>query len=200
MTIASIAIPTVTVVACHPQDHLKVLLVKSVNKHDGRLVLVGGCLNLQNCELPRRAVVREFTKEVGGKGATLEDLTFWTVKSDPYLDVRASTLGKLTHDRCQPGVTSLEVAGHYGCPDWLFVGKVVGEPFPKDGEVEDCVWFDLRDLQISANPLDSQFGADHDLILGFYKFMKDWRLPPDIEEFLASTNGLRSYLRSKLRK
>ncbi len=163
----SISVPTSSVIAHLADDPFKVCVIEQTVKHKGRLTLVGG-----KVELPRQShfacAIDEWDQEAGGLGATLSGVRLWAVKTDPYSDVRPSTLGKLTHDLCPEELRSTPCIGHYGTPDHIFTASVVGTPAPKDGEAKRCFFFDVRDLQIGADESESRFGAQHDIVLAIY--------------------------------
>ncbi|MFI5205424.1 MAG: NUDIX domain-containing protein [Candidatus Paceibacterales bacterium] len=197
MSLARIAVPTATVIGNFPNDIFTVAVIRPKNKHDGRLVLPGGCLNLEKKETPEQVAMREWDEEVGGEGSYLQFLKLWTIKTDPLADVRTSTLGKLTHGECPTELAETPVIGHYGCPDWIFRGEVVGTPSPKDGEAEECIWFNLRELKISPTVQESQFGANHDLILGIilFRYLYGINLSRASDAHLTDMAELRQFLR-----
>lgn len=178
----SFAVPTSSVIALNPTNAFEVNVIEQTKKHKGRLTLVGG-----RVELPRQnhlqCIHDEWDQEAGGMGATLKDCRLWAIKTDPYSDVRTSTLGKLTHETCAPELFQVPVTGHYGAPDHLFVASVVGTPYPKDGEAKRCFYFDVRNLTITEDEADSQFGAQQDLILAVYRLHLEGRAV-EVDDFV----------------
>ena len=161
-------VPTSTVIALHPDDPFKVCVIEQAWKHASRLTLVGGRREMHQHTHAETAVT-EWAEEAGGKGAKLVDLKLWAVKTDAHSDVRETTLGKVTFGRCPESMADQPVVAHYGAPDFIYIGKVDGEPFPSDGEASQCLFIDIRNI---PTPTDderkSPFGAQHDLILLVY--------------------------------
>ncbi|MDR3616541.1 MAG: hypothetical protein P4L53_23480 [Candidatus Obscuribacterales bacterium] len=178
----SFAVPTSSVIALNPSNQFEVNVIEQTKKHNGRLTLVGG-----RVELPRQThldcVFEEWDQEAGGMAATLDNVSLWAIKTDPYSDVRASTLGKLSHETCLPEHRDIPVTGHYGAPDHLYLATVSGIPHPKDGEAKRCFYFDVRNLNITADEKDSQFGAQQDLILAVYRLFLAGR-PVAVDDFV----------------
>lgn len=164
----SIAVPTSSIIAIHKDDPYKVYVIEQSEKHRGRLTLVGGKL-----EMPRQnhlqCALEEWNQEAGGVGAKLFDTALWAIKTDEYSDVRQSTLGRLTADTCPEDLRAVPAIGHYGAPDYIYLAKVDGTPYPSDGEAKQCLSIDVRDIELTATENESRFGAQHDLILLVYR-------------------------------
>jgi hypothetical protein len=191
----SFAVPTSSVIARGPSSPFEVCVIEQTKKHNSRLTLVGG-----RVELPRQThlscICDEWEQEAGGKGAKIEGVSLWAIKTDPYSDVRISTLGKLTHDTCPVEHRDLPVTGHYGVPDHLYLATVSGTPYPKDGEAKRCFFFDVRNLKITDDEKDSQFGAQHDLVLAVYRLFLSGRavVADDFADFVALRKKLPALL------
>jgi hypothetical protein len=189
----SLAVPTSSVIAVDPKDPFKVCVIEQNGKHNGRLTLVGG-----KVEMPAQSHLQcaydEWDQEAGGKNAKLIDLTLWAIKTDEHSDVRSSTLGKLTHNFCPPELANTPVIGHYGAPDYIYVGKVDGIPYPLDGEAKQCLFIDVRDVIVTATESESGYGAQHDLILVVYRLSLEGR-PVDSRDF-SDFRALRETLRN----
>jgi len=161
-------VPTSTVIALHPDDPYKVCVIEQTSKHAARLTLVGGRREMER-HTHEQTAIAEWSEEAGGKGATLVDIRLWAVKTDANSDVRETTLGKVTFDRCPESMRDQPVVAHYGAPDYIYLAKVEGEPFPSDGEASQCLFIDIRDIPTpSEDECRSSFGAQHDLILLSY--------------------------------
>lgn len=196
-------VSTVTVIAHHPTATLKVAMLKpSKAKHDGKPVLCGGRLDLAKKELPIACATREWDEEMGGRGATLVNLQHWATRTDPYAEPRHTTLPKVIEGYSNQVIGHPPITAYYACPDFIFTAQVNGEPWPNDNEAEECFWFDLRKLQIPANPRDDMFGGQHVLILGMWllEYCAGPSAVKPTEQF-ANAIQLRTYLRSdKVRK
>jgi hypothetical protein len=190
----SISVPTSTVIAVDPGDPFKVCVIEQVKKHNRRLTLVGGRVELPGQNFLDCALA-EWDQEAGGAGAILVNPVLWAVKTDPQADVRDSTLGKLTHETCEQGLRAVPVRGHYGVPDCLYVAPVLGTPAPKDGEAKSCFFFDIRDLDVTETSEQSRFGANHDLILEVYRLHLLGR-PVQPDDF-ADSRRLRELVRAQ---
>lgn len=160
-------VPTSTVIAYEKNNPYLVYVIRQAKKHMKRLTLVGG-----RCELPEQShldcIRDEWIQEAGGKGATLKRLRHWASKTDRYADPRESTLGKLAGKNCPTHLINEPALGLYGSPDEIYLAEVNGTPHPSDGEATECLAFDVRDIRITTEPVDSQFGAQHDLVLALY--------------------------------
>lgn len=188
-----IAVPTATVIGICPDDEHRVWVIQHQDtKHAGRLTLVGGRLEPNQTFLD--CILAEWEQEVGGKGATIFDINEWSTKTDPYSDVRVSTFGKLTHNRCDEAHCGIKVIGLYGLPDKIFTAKVRGTPFPKDGEAKQCLLVDLREMALAPTLEESAFGAAHDVILYAYKMSLSGR--PIIDADFTDLTKLRASLRN----
>lgn len=170
----SIAVPTSTVIARHPDDPYLVCVITHAKKHGKRKTLVGGRVELP-AQTHEECIHTEFGQEAGGKGATLTNVKLWAIKTDPYSDVRDSTLGKLTHGRCAAELADVAVTGHYGSPDHIYLADVVGEPFPLDGEATKCEFIDVREITCTVEPCLSTYGAQQDLVLIVYRMFLEGR-------------------------
>jgi ADP-ribose pyrophosphatase YjhB (NUDIX family) len=164
----SIAVPTSTIIATLKGDPFKVCVIEQNTKHQGRLTLVGGRVNLPS-QNHRDCALAEWTEEVGGQGATLKNLRLWAVKTDPSSDVRPSTLGKLTHNSCPEALRDQPATGHYGAPDCIYTAVVEGKPHPNDDEAKSAIFIDVRELVVTPCEEQSKFGAQHDLILAVFR-------------------------------
>lgn len=191
----SIVVPTSSVIAVSPVDPYQVCVIEQNGKHKGRLTLVGGKVIMPE-QTHEQCALDEWDQEAGGKSAKLVDVSLWAIKTDAHSDVRSATLGKLTHDRCPEELRSTVVTGHYGCPDYLYLAKVEGEPFPFDGEAKSCKFIDVRDVAWTATEAESRYGAQHDLILMVYRLWLSGR-PVDLSDF-ADFRALRAKLRDLL--
>jgi len=171
---APMAIPTSSVIAHREGDPFQVYVIKQAKKHNRRLMMVGGRVALPQ-QTHFDCARAKWDQEAGGLGATLVDLQKWGVRWDPSVDVREITLGKATNNLCPPELRNLPVMGHYGLPDTIFVASVNGTPHPKNGEAEKVVLLDVREIVITENEADSQFGAQHDLVLALYARLLEGR-------------------------
>lgn len=190
----SIGVSTSTVIAVDPGDPFRVCLIQQAKKHRERKTLVGG--KRTGGDSHEETAVGEFFQEAGGKGAQLEDVRLWAIKTDRLADVRTVTLGRATDDLCPSELRDLEVVAHYGYPDYFYVASVVGTPYPKDGEAKAVVWMDVRDIVITEREEDSQFGAQHDLVLALYRYTLEGRSLGDLAILLADCKALRKLLLS----
>lgn len=192
--IPSLFIGTSSVIA-HERDrrHMVCVIEHYKTKHDGRLTIVGGRVVIPKQVHPD-AADEEFTQEVGGMGAILEERQPWAVKTDPYSDIRLSTFGKLTHGQCRPEHSDIVVRGHYGCPDVIYTAVVNGTPWPNDHEAVRAFFTDVFEIRITETPEESKFGAQHDLYLAVYALYLKGR-PVDISDF-ADLKALRAKLLS----
>lgn len=191
----SIVVPTSSVIAVAADDAYKAWVIEQNGKHKGRLTLVGGKVIMPE-QTHEQCALEEWDQEAGGKGAKLHDLKLWAVKTDAHSDVRQATLGKLTHDLCPEALRATVITGHYGCPDYLYLAKVEGEPFPFDGEAKSCKLIDVRDVPWTATEAESRYGAQHDLILMVYRLWLSGR-PVDVSDF-TDFRALRAKLRDLL--
>lgn len=191
----SIVVPTSSVIAVKPNDPYQVCVIEQNGKHKGRLTLVGGKVIMPS-QTHLQCALEEWDQEAGGKQAKLHDVALWAIKTDAHSDVRPATLGKLTHDLCPAAERSLPVTGHYGVPDYLYLAKVEGEPYPLDGEAKSCIFIDVRDVKWTATEAESRYGAQHDLILMVYRLYLAGR-PVDFADF-ADFRALRANLRELL--
>lgn len=191
----SISVPTSSVIAVKPNDPRQVCVIEQNGKHKGRLTLVGGKVIMPK-QSHLECALEEWDQEAGGKQAKLLDVSLWAIKTDAHSDVRKATLGKLTHDLCAPELRTVEVTGHYGAPDYLYLAKVEGEPFPFDGEAKSCKFIDVRDVPWTATEAESKFGAQHDLVLMVYRLWLAGR-PVDGNDF-TDFRALRTNLRELL--
>ncbi len=191
----SIVVPTSSVIAILPNDPYQVCVIEQNGKHKGRLTLVGGKVIMPE-QTHEQCALEEWDQEAGGKQAKLFDTSLWAIKTDAHSDVRPSTLGKLTHDLCPESLRSTPVTGHYGCPDYIYLAKVEGEPYPFDGEAKSCKFIDVRDIPWTETEAESRYGAQHDLILMVYRLWLSGR-PVDISDF-ADFRALRAKLRELL--
>jgi hypothetical protein len=192
----SLAVPTSSIIAYHPDDKYLVAVLEQAEKHRGRLTIAGGKIELPR-QNARQCAVEEFDQECGGKGCTLDDIKLWAIKTDPYSDVRESKLGKLTHNLCPELLRDVPVIGHYGAPDHIYTASAIGTPYPKDGEAKQCFFFDVRTIEITADEKDSKFGAQQDLYLAVYRLYLDGRAvePDDFVDFNALRHKLPGLLR-----
>lgn len=191
----SIVVPTSSVIAVSADDAYKAWVIEQNGKHKGRLTLVGGKVIMPE-QTHEQCALEEWDQEAGGKGAKLHDVKLWAVKTDAHSDVRQATLGKLTHDLCPESLRATVVTGHYGCPDYLYLAKVEGEPFPFDGEAKSCKLIDVRDVPWTETEAESRYGAQHDLILMVYRLWLSGR-PVDVSD-LTDFRALRAKLRDLL--
>lgn len=191
----SIVVPTSSVIAVSADDAYKAWVIEQNGKHKGRLTLVGGKVIMPE-QTHEQCALEEWDQEAGGKGAKLHDMKLWAVKTDAHSDVRQATLGKLTHDLCPESLRAAVVTGHYGCPDYLYLAKVEGEPFPFDGEAKSCKLIDVRDVPWTETEAESRYGAQHDLILMVYRLWLSGR-PVDVSDF-TDFRALRAKLRDLL--
>lgn len=193
--VVPIAVPTVTVLGIHPEDPFKVAVIKhQPGKHRGRRTLVGGKYKLRSAVTPLQQAHIEWAEEAGGEGATLENPELWAIKLDHNADVREVTLSKATDGDCPAWLSKVRARAFFGTPDRIYIATVQGNPAPVVGDGEDlaesvkCEWFDVRTLMLTLEEADSQFGAQHDLILKVYYFVLTgkWQLKPgDFEDFEA---------------
>lgn len=137
--------------------------------------------------------MEEWGQEAGGKGAELDNLLYFVTKCDDNADRRVTTLGKVTSGNCPKHLFEQPVLGLYGCPDAIYIARVLGEPYPNDGEAKQCVLFDIRDLVITETEAESKFGAQHDLLLGLYRRFLDRKFV-GTHEMLTDMNKLRREL------
>ena len=186
-------VPTSTVIARHQNDPYKIAVLVPVEKHKQRKVACGG--RIEPDQTPESCIITEFGQEMGGKGAFLTNVRLFAIRTDADGDIRIGpkvTLGKLSFDQCPVENRSLEVTGHYGVPDHIFIADVVGEPFPNDHEAKECIWIDVRDIAVTATEEASTFGAQHDLVMIVYRLALAGR-NVEVDDFVDL-----SALRSKL--
>lgn len=190
----SIVVPTSSVIAVKPDDPFKVCVIEQNGKHKGRLTLVGGKVIMPS-QTHLQCALEEWDQEAGGKQAKLHDVSLWAIKTDAHSDVRPATLGKLTHDLCPDEQRTLPVIGHYGVPDYIYLAKVEGEPYPLDGEAKSCIFIDVRELKWTATEAESRYGAQHDLILMVYRLWLEGRPvgTADFADFRALRATLKGY-------
>ncbi len=165
-----IYVPTSTVIARHKKNPYLVTTLVPVEKHKNRNVACGG--RIEPDQTPETCIVTEYEQEMGGKGSFIENVRLFAIRTDATGDIRVNpkvTLGKLSFDQCPEENRSLQVAGHYGVPDHIFIADVEGEPSPNDHEAKECVWVDIRKIVVTATEEESTFGAQHDLVLIVYR-------------------------------
>ncbi len=194
-TLTPYPVPTSTVIA-HVKDKPHwVYVIEQAVKHNGRDTLIGG-----RCTLPGQshsACIRdEWAQEAGGKGAMLRKVRHWAYKTDRYADPRVTTLGKVTDKQCPEELINQPVLGLYGSPDAIFIAEVNGTPYPSDGEAKRCFLVDVHDIKITATAEESNFGAQHDLVLALYALtLKNPRMSTrNIANALEDMSSLRAYL------
>lgn len=197
-----IAVPTVTVIAYRADDPYMVLVIKHHStKHGGRCTLVGGKVPMwrsttSSSSRHANRMHTEWLEEAGGKGASLKDLRLWAIKVDAESDVRVVPLSKST-DGCAPRVLGLlPTEAFFGTPDLIYLAEVVGEPAPQpsaDAEAVSAEWIDVRNLVITDSAADSQYGAQHDLIMKVYCYWMNRRWQQMVDDF-EDFSQLRSYL------
>ncbi len=190
-----IAVPTVTVLATHPEDPFLVSVIKhQPTKHNGRRTLVGGKFKLRGVTTPLEQAHTEWAEEAGGAGATLENVELWAIKLDHNADVRQVPLKKSTDGDCPSWLEGVTTTAYFGTPDRIYTATVKGTPAPVTGEGDDlaesvkCEWVDVRSLQLTCEEHQSKFGAQHDLIMKVYCHVLEgrWTLKPgDFEDFEA---------------
>jgi len=188
-----ISIPTSTIIACDGMDPYQVCVIEQAKKHRRRKTLVGGKLELppSTSQICRQSFLdcahKEWAEEAGGQGAILVAPELWAVRTDPYGDVREVTLSKACNELPPDDIKARPVIGHYGCPDCIFLAVVHGTPAPRDGEAKQCFFLDVRDIRITRTEEESQFGAQHDLILVLYRHYLQGRAPTfaDLSDFTA---------------
>jgi hypothetical protein len=189
-----ITVPTSSIIAVRANDPYKVCVIEQNGKHNDRLTLVGGKVIMPE-QTHEQCAYEEWDQEAGGRSAKLKGLSLWAVKTDEHSDVRPTTLGKLTHDLCPAELRTLPVVGHYGAPDYIYLANVEGEPYPLDGEAKQCIFIDVREVEVTETEKESRFGAQHDLILAVYRLYLEGR-PVDNRDFSDFTL-LRRMLLSK---
>lgn len=167
-----IPVPTSTIIPHHFDDPYKVYLIEQAVKHDGKQTLVGGRREFPG-QSHAECAIDEWDQEAGGKGATLINLRFWLDKKDLSVDVRKGTLGQFAGKTCPKHLVNEPAIGLYGSPDAIYIAAVQGTPHPKDGEAKQCLLMDVRDLVITETAEQSKFGAQHDLLLGLYRYYLD---------------------------
>ncbi len=196
------AIPTVTIIGCHPDNPYKVAMLKPANnKHRGKPVLCGGRINLPDQEKPWVAALREFNEEMGGKGAKLENMEHWATRTDPYAEPREKRLHEITPGtEVNVAAGTLPVTAYYACPDYIFTAVVRGEIWPRDGEAEECFWYDFNGFGVAETPEKSIFGGQHDLILGVYFLEQNTCLTgeEDLNQLFSNAVQLRTWLRQRI--
>lgn len=188
-----IAVPTVTVLGIHPENPYLVAVIKhQPSKHRGRRTLVGGKYKLRGKTSPLQQAHTEWAEEAGGEGATLVNPELWAIKLDHNADVREVTLNKSTDGDCPFWLKNVRTKAFFGTPDRIYIATVEGTPAPVKGEGADlaesvkCEWYDVRQLTLSFDEAESEFGAQHDLIMKVYYFVLEgkWQLKPgDFEDF-----------------
>jgi len=138
--------------------------------------------------------LKEWAEEAGGKdgkASWLKDLRLWAVKLDHRSGHRFVTLSKATDGDCPRWLANVRVQAFFGVPDRLFAAMVQGEPAPCCGPTDDlaeaaeCRWVDTRTLRISADKSESEFGAQHELVLKVWAYVlaNDARLPLQPDTF-----------------
>jgi len=195
-----IAVPTVTVLAVHPEDPFKVSVMKhQPTKHNGRRTLIGGKFKLRGTTTPLQQAHTEWAEEAGGEGATLENVELWAIKLDHNADVRQVPLKKSTDGDCPSWLEGVTTTAYFGTPDRIYTATVKGTPAPVTGEGEDlaesvkCEWVDVRSIQLTCEAHQSSYGAQHDLIMKVYCHVLEgrWVLKPgDFEDFEALRDRL----------
>lgn len=196
--ITHVAAPTATVIAAESAEPHFVWVLKPTNKHNGRLVLPGGKIELQAHQSPRQCALDEFDQEAGGNGACLQNLKLFAVRTDPYGDVRSVSLAKVTNESGPEQDQDKTVVAFYGTADSVFLGEVIGTPAPKDGEAKQFYRIDVREIECAATPDESKFGAQHDLILLLYRLYLSGR--PVALEDLEDLTALRAKLPTLIAK
>jgi hypothetical protein len=183
------AVPTVTVLAYHPDDPFQVTNIEhQPTKHNGKLTPIGG-------KYPLRAGVApvdhlrddEWPGEAGGEEATLEDIVLWAIKTDHQSDVRQATIKKVTDGDCPTELETTLVEASYGCPDYIFIARVNGTPAPAKGtdpEARACTWVDTREIRITEDPSQSRYGAQLDLVMKVYCYWRQGRWQLQLDDFV----------------
>lgn len=189
----AIGVPTSTIIARRAEDDwFNVCVIKHSAKHRQRITLIGG---KRTGEATHEDTAKEeFAQEVGGLDATIHGLSLWAVKSDRLCDVREVTLGRVTDEHCPPHLSDIKVTAYYGYPDYIYTGVIEGTPSPNDGEAQDVTWIDVRDIVITEHEEDSQFGAQHDLVLALYRWWVEHFGGLDENRLLSDFKQLRATL------
>ncbi|MBI5171737.1 MAG: NUDIX hydrolase [Candidatus Melainabacteria bacterium] len=196
--VTHVAAPTATIIAADANDPYYVWVLRPTAKHNGKLVLPGGKIELHAKQSPRQCAIDEFNQEAGGQGAYLKDLKLFALRFDPYGDVREVSLAKVTNESGPPEDKNKPVIAYYGTADSIFLAEVIGVPAPKDGEAKEFLRIDVREIESSATPEESRFGAQHDLVLLLYRLYLDGR-PVQLED-LEDLAALRAKLPTLLKE
>ncbi len=191
-TVTHVAAPTATIIAADASDPYFVWVLKPTAKHNGKLVLPGGKIELHTGQTPRQCAIDEFSQEAGGQGAYLENLKLFALRSDPYGDVREVSLAKVTNESGPKEDRNKPVIAYYGAADSIFLAAVIGVPAPKDGEAKEFLQINVCEIACSKTPEESRFGAQHDLILLLYRLYLSGR-PVQLDD-LEDLTALRKRL------
>ena len=78
---------------------------------------------------------------------------------------------------CEPEDKKIGVTAHYGVPDTIFLAIVRGVPHPADHEARTCALIDVDTVEISQAAKNSPLGANHDVLIGYYRLLLAGRKP-----------------------
>lgn len=196
--VTHVAAPTAAIIATDANDPHYVWVLRPTAKHNGKLVLPGGKIELHAKQSPRQCAIDEFNQEAGGQGAYLKNLQLFALRSDPYGDVRNVNLSKVTNASGPEEDKTKPVIAYYGTADSIFLAEVIGVPAPKDGEAKEFLRLDVRQIECSATPEESRFGAQHDLVLLLYRLHLAGR-PVQLQD-LEDLTALRAKLPALLKE
>ncbi len=135
-----LAVPTASIIAYRKGSPFDIVVLRSGEKHNGKLVLPGGCLEAGD-EKYEDCAKRELTEETGLHGVHFE---FLFLEDNPGRDVRELPLKKFV-EASGDDVPEISVTACY-CSDMVYSCEVVGEPFAKDSEAKEVFFVDARGI------------------------------------------------------
>jgi ADP-ribose pyrophosphatase YjhB (NUDIX family) len=173
----SVALPTSTAILVKEGgDPGTITAIKwDQSKEGGRLAVPGGKVNLFLRESHVDCIRRELAEELGSDLRVAKIEMLFT-KTDIYSANRPPvSLAKALEDSGRRWLKSLRwitrwipVDGRYGTPDVIYLVTYSGTP-QCTKEARKIVPFNVRDIEIAADPNKSKWGANHDLIVGLYR-------------------------------
>ena len=151
-----LAVPTASIIAYKKGSPFEIVVLRSGEKHKGKLVLPGGCLEAGD-ERYEDCAKRELTEETGLYGDNFE---FLFMEDSPRRDVRELPLRKFV-EGSGDDVPEISVTAFY-CSDMVYSCEVEGEPFAKDGEAKEVYYIDARKVD------------PEDFAVGHGEYVKRW--------------------------
>lgn len=169
---AEVTVATASAIVISKDNPYRVLVADS-EKHP-KPVIPGGKVETEDLASDARSpglscVLREVKEEIG---TDLLDPTYLGKAEDPDRDIRLVPAKKVASAVVEPALPAgisadAIVRAHYGCPDYIFVGRVDEAALADTEELKGRRFIDIRDI----GPGD--LSAGHDVILLTYRKMLD---------------------------